>query len=62
MPLPATWLNQERWEDELPPAYQPTHASQVTANLPIADAAPRSTIPPHVQAMLDKLRAKKSPQ
>ena len=55
LPYPATWLNGERWEDELPVAAQSTHASHVIAKPP---ENVRGAIPAHVQAVLDKLRAK----
>lgn len=57
IPHPATWLNGERWEDELPATNVPLHASHVAATrqeLP----QERGVIPANVQAVLNKLRGK----
>lgn len=56
LPHPATWLNGERWEDEIPPEYTQSSASHVAAEIPAA--TPRSIIPDHVKAFLAKMRAK----
>ena len=34
LPYPATWINGERWEDELPPEFTQSNASHVAAALP----------------------------
>lgn len=55
LPHPASWLNGERWTDELPSSV--SHASHVAA--PSGGAPPqRGVIPPHVQAALDRMKAK----
>lgn len=56
LPYPASWLNGERWEDELPASNVPAHASHV-----IAAPGPeyqKTTMPEHVRALLAKLRGK----
>lgn len=50
-PHPATWLNGERWTDELP---QSLHSSHARAESPVA--GPRSAMPEHVRALLARLR------
>lgn len=57
-PLPATWLNGERWTDELPAEHRQvaTSASHVIANLPEHD---RGEMPAKVREMLAKLRGGK---
>ena len=56
-PLPATWLNGERWTDELPAEFvqRISHVSHVSAEVPAAGL--RTEMPAHVRAMLAKLRA-----
>jgi DNA replication protein DnaC len=54
VPHPATWLNGERWEDELPVAIASSHASHQPAQSTPLPA--RTTIPEHVRAVLAKLR------
>ena len=54
LPYPATWLNGERWEDELPPEYRQTTAAHAPAALPEQTA--RTVMPDHVRALLAKLR------
>ena len=56
-PLPATWLNGERWTDELPAEFvqRVSHASHVAAEVPAAGL--RTEMPAHVRTMLAKLRA-----
>lgn len=55
-PMPASWLNGERWEDEIPNEFRRTHASHV----PAAPAAPseRTEMPANVRALIAKLRGK----
>ena len=58
-PLPASWLNGERWTDDLPNGYRPTPIRR--SNGPVVTAAPqeqgeRQPIPDHVKAMLAKLK------
>ena len=57
VPHPATWLNGERWTDELPAEFvqRISHASHVAAEVPAAGS--RTEMPAHVRAMLAKLRA-----
>lgn len=56
IPYPATWLNGERWEDELPQEFRRTHASHV----PVQPSAPseRTAMPDYVRVLLAKLRGK----
>ena len=55
IPLPATWLRGERWEDELPQGFRRPSAT-VTA-LPTAAPPPkRGEIPEHVKRMIAKLK------
>jgi hypothetical protein len=56
LPHAATWLNGERWEDELPPEYTQSSASHLPAALP--EVLPRSIIPDHVKAFLARMRSK----
>ena len=66
LPHAATWLNGERWEDELPAGYRRvTGESPQTAlerdrtgdqTIPV-----RQTIPPHVQSVIDRILGKKKP-
>ncbi len=56
LPHAATWLNGERWEDEIPPEYRQTHAAHSDAKLP--EIAARTAMPDHVKKLLAKLRAK----
>ncbi len=55
LPHPATWLNGERWEDELPQGYRMMPAPRLEAR---PDPAERTPIPAHVRALLAKLRGK----
>ena len=52
LPHPATWLNGERWEDELPSSV--SHSSHVAAKQ--QELPQRGQIPEHVRALLAKLR------
>jgi hypothetical protein len=54
IPLAATWLRGERWEDELPRGVAPTSS----AHVPFEPTAPgqRSEMPEHVKAMIAKLK------
>ncbi len=56
LPHAATWLNGERWEDELPEQYRARHLS----HLPVEPSAQseRSIMPDKVRQMLAKLRGK----
>lgn len=56
-PMPATWLNGERWDDELPADYKPPKTA-AHADAVVPEAIKRGEIPEHVKAMLAKLRAK----
>ncbi len=55
-PMPATWLNGERWEDELPQEFRRTHASHVPAQP--SKPAERTEMPENVRALIAKLRGK----
>jgi hypothetical protein len=54
IPLPATWLNGERWEDELPDVLFARPAAQAAAKIP--ERINGSAMPEHVKALLAKLR------
>lgn len=55
VPNASTWLNQERWTDELPQTWGTSgHASHVPATIP--GTSERTPIPDHVRALLAKLR------
>jgi hypothetical protein len=58
LPHPATWLNGERWEDELPA--DAAHLSHLPAPLPASGTETRAEIPAHVQRVLDGLRKSRS--
>lgn len=51
LPHPATWLNGERWEDELPSSV--SHASHVPAQ---SQEQKRGEMPAHVRELLARLR------
>ena len=53
-PYGATWLNGERWEDELPPEFTARTAAHQSVQLPEQTA--RTVMPEHVRALLAKLR------
>ena len=57
LPHPATWLNGERWEDELPTEYTQTSAS----HRPFTEGVEtkRGEMPQKVRDLLAKLRGKK---
>lgn len=52
VPFPATWLNGERWTDELPAAA--SHASHVQAQMPTDKG--RSEMPAHVRELIARLK------
>jgi DNA replication protein DnaC len=56
VPHAATWLNGERWEDELPATQtmSPSSASHVMAQMP--SQTERTAMPDHVRALLASLR------
>lgn len=57
VPHPATWLNGERWTDELPSSERaPLAASHVQAEIP--KAGERATMPDHVRALIAQLRGR----
>lgn len=60
IPLPATWLNGERWTDEIPPELQTHTAKTETVQRcgPVSLPA-RGPIPLSVQKVLDQLKAKR---
>lgn len=53
LPHPATWINGERWEDELPQAFRQKAASHRVDSTPEQPSIPSASIPPHV---LDTIR------
>lgn len=55
LPYPASWLNGERWEDELPPEYRRSHLSHVQVT---STPSERTQMPEHVREALAKLRLK----
>jgi hypothetical protein len=57
VPHAASWLNGERWEDEIPPDAAAQHASHFAVDA-AEEVAPRTTMPDHVRALLAKLRGK----
>jgi hypothetical protein len=57
IPLPATWLNGERYRDEVPPELQVR--TVVIPGKPIEQAA-RGTIPLSVQKVLDEMKKRRS--
>jgi hypothetical protein len=54
VPNASTWLNQQRWTDELPDQWAVSHASHV----PFAKTEPgkREPMPEHVKAAIARLR------
>ena len=54
VPNASTWLNQQRWTDELPESWGASHASHVSAKLP--EGGERAAMPENVRALLAKLR------
>ena len=55
IPYPATWLNGERWEDDLPQEYRVSHASHVPAAPSVVGA--RTEMPQSVRDVIAKLKA-----
>lgn len=53
LPYPATWLNGERWEDELPAGHKRPSAKPAPSQAVATRADP---MPDHVRALLAKLR------
>jgi hypothetical protein len=56
IPHPATWLNGERWEDELPTNNTPTHASHVPAKPHLESE--RGEMPASVRDAIARIRGK----
>ncbi len=56
LPHPATWLNGERWEDELPLGYRLMPASAPRPEP--TEPTERTPIPAHVKALMAKLRSR----
>ena len=62
LPHGATWLNGERWEDELPQGFRKREETPFPGVLGNDQPVPvRQTIPAHVQAVIDRLMGKKKP-
>ena len=64
IPLPASWLNGERWTDEIPAELQ-THSKAVAtaslrAQVDVPAGCDRVPIPLGVQKVLDQLKAKRT--
>lgn len=57
VPYPATWLNGERWEDELPQTNRPTAAAHVRFER--SEPPAKGEMPEHVRTYLAKLKAQK---
>lgn len=54
LPYPASWLNGERWEDELPPGF----AHQAAQRAPeLREVHKRTRMPEHVRELLERLKA-----
>ena len=53
----STWLNGERWTDELPTDCAPNHASHVMREVKTEPEAPR-VVPQHVIDMIARMKAK----
>jgi hypothetical protein len=53
LPYPATWLNGERWEDELPAGHK---RPSVRPASPVATEQRVDPMPDHVKTLLAKLR------
>ena len=59
LPHGATWLNGERWEDELPAGFRKVTAESTQTGLKRDSSTTRSgPIPLHVQTVLNRLKAK----
>jgi hypothetical protein len=66
LPHASTWLNGERWEDELPQGYrkvtaESTQTASERARTGDQTILTRQTIPDHVRAVIDRLTGKKKP-
>ncbi len=57
LPHASTWLNGERWDDELPQGYRMVPADTPRPAEPIV-VTERVPIPAHVKALMAKLRAR----
>jgi hypothetical protein len=57
-PMPATWLNGERWEDELPPEHRPRTNGAAAQEQP-RPVGQRTEMPQYVRDQIAKLRAGK---
>ena len=57
VPLPATWLRGERWQDELPREYRATSSSHLPAQS--TPLPPRGSLPPEIVALFAKLKGQK---
>lgn len=58
LPHAASWLNGERWDDELPRGVKVSAASHQQF-APSAPPQPKGELPAHVLAMIAKLKAQK---
>ena len=57
IPYPASWLNGERWEDELPPGAVNHAVIRTTREYVVEPKQPKSVMPDYVRAMIAKLKA-----
>lgn len=55
LPYPASWLNGERWEDEVPAEYRRVNIAPAKTHLAQSE---RTEMPEHVRLLLAKLRDK----
>lgn len=58
VPLPATWLNGERWEDEIPEAIKKVDVPRGTCTIPDSEKRSRWVIPQHVRDEIKRLMNK----
>ena len=57
LPYPATWINGERWEDDVPPEFERRDISRERAPDPEPElTGPRPAIPQHVRDMIARLK------
>ena len=66
LPHAATWINGERWEDELPQGFRRVTGESTLGHqiVDLGNDQPvpvRQTIPPHVQSVIDRILGKKKP-
>lgn len=57
IPMPATWLNGERWEDDVPQEFKRLVAPK-RVEIAVEEAFVRGEIPEHIKAMIAKIKAR----